>query len=164
MSTFGTEEKELEKNIKDIEEKLAEAKTLAKEARTKAIRESGFEFNNQTDESIKIKFSELPSTMEEIENTRDTLTLKANGINVDESVLGEYQKYKDKIEEKENECIQVQQQLEVNNKEMETIQGQWLGALQKLVERVDINYGNFMEKLGYSGRIYVHTADKNVSH
>lgn len=164
MSTLNVEDLKRRQELKDLDEKLQEIRDIAKEFREKAKRFSGFDFNDSVDNSIVERFESMPSSLDEIKDSVNMLKLRCEGIvNIDESILEEYQKYQQEITEKTSYSAQLEKELEANDKKINELKAGWIESLNDLILKINNNFGKFMDYLRYSGEVYLYTGSKEVS-
>ena len=163
-SSLNFEVEGFRKELKNLEDSLRVSRDAAKNARVHARELSGFDFgDSQVPQEVNEKFSELPSTIEKLDNAISILKLRCEGIsNIDESVLEEYQNYISEITTKTTERDDLEKELASKENEVQILKPLWFDALNSLIEQINFNFSKFMDHLQYSGEVYLFGGNKEV--
>ncbi|KPM00425.1 SMC protein-like protein [Sarcoptes scabiei] len=156
-------EKSMGAVLKELNEKLNEVKQEARLYREKAKKESGFDYNSDSESQIIEKFNALPATIDEIANQISVNKMRCAGIkNVDADLLVKYQKFQEEIKEKTAICDRLESELNAKKSEINSLRSVWLNSLEEFIEKINMNFKNFMEYLKYSGEVYL-SGDKEYA-
>ncbi|XP_054161003.1 structural maintenance of chromosomes protein 5-like [Oppia nitens] len=143
----------INQEIRRLEEVVHDIKREAKRLRDAAKDQSGFDVND-CDDQTREKFDSLPNTVDEIDTHIGTLRLRMNSIlDADDTVRDQYNERQRTIERRGRDLQARQSELSDKQKRLDQLKNQWLPALEHLIDRINQNFGNFMDRLNYAGEV-----------
>lgn len=110
----------------------------------------------QLDRATERKFSGIEeNTIEDLTNRREDLSVKIQRIYKDSSnsILAEYNKQNEELRDKRFRIEQIKSALRELEIAREETKKNWLPRVQEVIEVIDKNYREFMQKLCYDGQV-----------
>lgn len=163
-SALVSEETNKKNELQEMNRIFLNAKDVAKEFRERAKEKSGFNFDEHTDPKIKETFDELPGNLEDVNIAISRLKMSCQGIkNVDEDLLNKYRNYQLEIEEKEAQCLQLEEEHENKKNEIDALRPIWIEELNKVINKINENFSSFMGYLNFCGEVYLYEGNNEVN-
>lgn len=106
--------------------------------------------------STKARFSTIAmETVEDLSNKLEDLSVRIQRIyqDSDNTVLNEFNRLNEQLKDKRYKLDELQTSIKQIDDELESIKQRWVPKLQDVIESIDTNYGQFMRKLNYDGKV-----------
>ncbi|RWS16736.1 structural maintenance of chromosomes protein 5-like protein [Dinothrombium tinctorium] len=148
--------KTLEDEIRILRNKKDSLKREEQQKKTIAFQAIGIGVNaNEIPLDLKREFRKLPDNLEEINSEIRNYTLRINSIstNSGQNVIRDYNKRAQLIRRKQDEVNRFQVDIQVKKTELTALKCVWLPKLESLIEKINHNFGRFMERLEYAGEV-----------
>lgn len=114
---------------------------------------SGFR-NKKLDRATSKKFALIEEdTAEAIEKKIEVLKAKIQGICRDPTILSEFEREKQELEDKRQKMSELESSIESMDADRRRVKNTWLPKLNDVISEIDVHYRDFMRKLSYDGQV-----------
>ena len=161
--------KNVERELKQLEEECHRAKKEAKEKREEAIhtlKSQQYQMmpDNTLPENVKSIFESLPETPEDIDEEIKNQCLRMQSLVgvEDESLEEDYLKRREEIKQNKQKLNQTRAERDALKTNFELTRKQWIQALDKVMQKINVNFGSFMQKMGYGGQVVLRAGNDEL--